>query len=115
MRTEQGTTYEVGFTEAQEWVSAYQKGKTPGTIKGFLIAADELNEILNLSDQVKYVRIYFGLDEHTPENPAKLLMVPVDINGTDMINTTGANSQIYDFTMPCPPTCDSSSELGNPK
>jgi hypothetical protein len=105
MKTENTTTYEVLFADAQVWVDAYQAGKPDGTIKGFLIAADELAQIINLSDQVKYVRIYLGLDEHTPENPAKLIMVPADINGNDMVNTEGANSQVFDFIAPCPPTC----------
>ena len=110
---ENPTTYEVTLADAQQWVKDYQKDKPASAAKAFLIDVEELNQIINLSDQVKYVRVYFGMDYNFEEHPEKLLLVPVDVKGIDMINTTGP-SQIYDFITPCPPTCDYNSPI-NPK
>ncbi|MNV88077.1 hypothetical protein D3C71_1822510 [compost metagenome] len=59
-----------------------------------------------------YVRVYFGWDtEMEKGREQRLIMVPADIYGHDMINTAPSllegqeKSNIFDFTMPCPPTC----------
>jgi hypothetical protein len=111
MKSENPTVYEVSLKDAQTWVKAYDQRIAAGATKSFLVDVDELNDIIAISDQVQYVRFYFGYNGAQREHPEKLLLVPVDANGVDMINTIGDNSQIYDFTMPCPPTCDMDSPI----
>ena len=105
------SVYEVSLTDAQKWVTTYVKDKKVDCVRGFLIDADELRYILKDTSVVKYVRVYFGADESYPEHPEKLMLVPVNGMGIDLIDTKGPNSHIFDFTLPCHPTCDRTSPL----
>lgn len=108
--TEDPTVYEILLSDGQKWVKEWA---TEGhKVKGFLIDATELNDIIQ-DNKASYVRVYFGINTDLPagENE-KMIMVPVDANGNDMINVTdGPNSNVFDFTLPCPPTCDVNSAI----
>lgn len=106
------SVFEIDLSTAQNWVQAYVKSKgLQPCVRAFLIDASELREILDESKHVKYVRVYFGLDTQLPQNEEKMMLVPVNGMGVDMINEKGPNSNIFDFTLPCPPTCDRESPL----
>ncbi|MBB2151557.1 hypothetical protein [Pedobacter gandavensis] len=102
--------FEIPLSEAKELTTAWAEQKH--LIKAFLVDADELSDMIS-EKKAKYVRMYFGWDkEMEVGREVRMIMVPVDINGKDMIlldgessTETNAANNIFDFTMPCPPTC----------
>lgn len=68
--------------------------------------------------KIEGVRAYFAItpsDKDLPD-PVTALVVPVDQEGNDIINLPGSNdifddTEIYDFTKPCPDQCDPESPL----
>ena len=108
------TVYEIPVEEAKKWILAWIDCHAKGSVKGFLIDADELRCIIDEAG-AKYMRIYFAINEDLPEDNHKLVMVPVDEEGYDMVarktNADDDGSNVFDFTMPCPPTCDATSAL----
>jgi hypothetical protein len=133
LKKEKGSVYEISLEQAASYTKAWadNKGAAFGNdasvhaghfIKAFLIDAQELRDILDntyAGEKPSYIRVYFGLDEQQePYRREKLVAVPVDEYGIDMIKPKDAakdadplNSNIYDFTLPCPPTCDINSGL----
>ena len=82
----------------QNWQAEYP-------IKAFEFHPSELRCVASESN-VEEVRFYMGL-----EGPIlKLMIVGVDPAGRD-ITGDEENSQVYDFALPCPPTCDIDSPL----
>ncbi|WP_316821506.1 hypothetical protein [Pedobacter gandavensis] len=111
--------FEIPLAEAKELTAAW--AARGNFIKGFLIDKDELQDMLR-EPGTRYLRVYFGWDvEMEVGREQRMIMVPADIYGKDMINKEGSeeagdgevNSNIFDFTMPCPPTC-SPDEILNP-
>ncbi|MBB2144299.1 hypothetical protein GM921_02265 [Pedobacter sp. LMG 31464] len=74
----------------------------------------------NITYSIEGVRAYFDIkitDELLP-NDITALVVPVDLKGNDIITNSitglgnpGDDSEIYDFTKPCPDQCDPESPL----
>jgi len=75
----------------------------------------------NVRSSLKGVRTYFAIKATDQDLPDEVtaLVVAVDLKGNDLINTgngVGAGgdeeeSEIYDFTKPCPDVCDKESPL----
>ena len=78
-------------------------------INGFAVKKSELREIMDSSD-MEDMTCYFGLDE---TGAMKMFMVADSSDKT--VDTTklqdDADEYVYDFTHPCPPTCDPNSPL----
>ncbi|KDC44844.1 hypothetical protein, partial [Pseudoalteromonas fuliginea] len=78
----------------------------------FLIPKDDLTQVL--AQGVDAVRAYIGVDENNVE---KLMIVGTKYDAAtdtyvDMLPEKSAEGgNIYDFTRPCPPSCDSGSPL----
>lgn len=75
---------------------------------------DRFNNSPEANDgQLSGIRVYFSMLTNDPEDlNVHGLVVPVREDGTDIIIPTGeGDSSIYDFTRPCPTTCDLSSVL----
>ncbi|MDQ8006592.1 MAG: hypothetical protein REI64_17445 [Pedobacter sp.] len=74
----------------------------------------------NIRNSLTGVRAYFAVkegDEDLPDDVTALI-VPVDLAGADIVaHTDGVgsdeedDSDIYDFTQPCPVQCDNTSPL----
>ncbi|MGX7668967.1 hypothetical protein [Flavobacterium pedocola] len=95
----------ITLQTAQAWAQKWRS--TPGaTVKAHLIPQVDITQLMNEKDVVD-VRAYIGIDENG-EN--KLMLVGVDANGNDLINDAD-EQYIYDFTRPCPDTCDTKSPL----
>ncbi len=104
-------------TEAQdlcdEWrnKTSAEKGTAIDLYKGFLIPTDAVAE-LKANDLVEGIRVY--LAHNSEESEVKLVVVGTKDDGSgnqiDIIGT-GTNTMIYDFTVPCPSNCDTSSPL----
>jgi hypothetical protein len=103
------TTFEVPLKDAQTWTKAW--ADRGNFVKGFLIDASELRNIIDETG-ASYVRVYFGWDATMePGREEKLVMVPANIDGDDMVPLDAEHSNVFDFTNPCPPTCDTKSPL----
>ncbi len=113
----------ITLKEAQKWAKRWRKEE--GTynkhhkLNAFLIPKIDLLEVL--AENVDAVRAYIGIDDKGVE---KLMIVGTKLNPVtgiyeDMITTLGENSDgsveddIYDFTKPCPNTCDPESPMLN--
>lgn len=107
--TDDPTVYEVPLSRAETWTQAWvDRGNF---VKAFLIDAQELQDIID-EHGTRYIRVYFGWDEtQEPGRRERMVMCPVDVEGVDMIPGTEMPSNVFDFTQPCPPTCDTSSKL----
>lgn len=78
----------------------------------------DLDDHGNIRNSLTGVRAYFAVKEGDQDLPDDVtaLIVPVDLVGNDIVaHTTGVagveDSDIYDFTQPCPSKCDTSSPL----
>jgi hypothetical protein len=95
----------ITLQQAQEWATTWRSDPS-NTVKAHLIPNVDITQLLN-EESVVDVRAYIGVDENGVN---KLMLVGVDIDGNDLIDD--ANKQyIYDFTKPCPNTCDVDSPL----
>ncbi|WAC40924.1 hypothetical protein [Pedobacter sp. SL55] len=78
----------------------------------------DLDDHGNIRNSLTGVRAYFAVKEGDQDLPDDVtaLIVPVDLAGADIVaHTTGLgeeeDSDIYDFTQPCPSKCDTTSPL----
>lgn len=74
----------------------------------------------NIRNSLTGVRAYFAVKEGDEDldDDVTALIVPVDLAGSDIVPHTDGlggdeedDSDIYDFTQPCPNKCDTSSPL----
>jgi hypothetical protein len=93
--------YTIPLEEAIQWTSAWRAARGSGAVRSFRIDVAELQEIIS-ERGCMYMRVYFGMNS---EGDEKLVLVGVNEHDRDMI------SKVYDFTQPCPSTCDNSSPL----
>ncbi|MFN0293281.1 hypothetical protein [Pedobacter helvus] len=78
----------------------------------------DLDEHGNIRNSLTGVRAYFAVKESDQDLPDDVtaLIVPVDLAGADIVAHTNGlgeeeDSDIYDFTKPCPDSCDEESPL----
>ncbi len=97
--------------------------------RAILIPIDDLLAIIqkyatvddegNVKSSLIGVRTYFAIKptDHDLPDEVTALVVAVDKQGNDLINTTSGlgaedeGTEIYDFTRPCPDVCDPESPL----
>jgi hypothetical protein len=79
-----------------------------------------LDEHGNIMNSLTGVRAYFAVKESDMDLPDDItaLIVPVDLNDKDIVPHNNVDSEfddddsdIYDFTQPCPSVCDTTSPL----
>lgn len=100
--------YQIMLNKAKDWTTAWRENY-PDMVKAFRIDVAEIHEIL-ATPGIAYVRAYMGYDDGAKTE--KLMLVPVDANNKDLINENpSSDSCVYDFTLPCPSTCDLDSPL----
>ena len=94
----------ITLETAQEWASNWRKDQVDN-LKAFLIPQEDILELYDTITKQggKDVRGYLGIEDN---GEYKLMLVPVDSQGNDMINLG-----IYDMTTPCPNKCDVNSPL----
>lgn len=94
---------------AVQWATNW-RNDIKHVVKGHLVSRTDIFELYSKTG-VEDVRVYMGIDEAGLQ---KLMLVGVDVNGKDLIDSA-KGYYIYDFTAPCPNTCDTSSILYNLK
>jgi hypothetical protein len=122
--------YHYPLKKAQEDTKRWRKTQK---VHAFAIDRQELIDIINEAPkEVDVVRVYFGMDEHGYEKMFLVAAKKELISGIDgeddkevvfIKDLIDANSEtkadgteefyVYDFTNPCPPTCDPDSPLMN--
>jgi hypothetical protein len=95
----------ISLETAQTWAKKW-RSNPENTVKAHLIPQIDITELL-AEENVVDVRAYIGIDENGVN---KLMLVGVDKDGNDLIDDT-CEQYIYDFTKPCPSTCDVDSPL----
>ena len=96
----------LDLATAQEWAKLYRE-KNPNSVIAYLIPGIDFTQLIEQAN-VENIRAYVGID---PESGLqKLMLVGVDAKGNDLISEKD-KEYIYDFTKPCPETCDIESPL----
>lgn len=107
---------------ASEWTARHRKHLfvAPGNRRVGLSASFDkvaIADMLKLSDDVAGIKIYYGLDgkgidKNDRRKDARILLVPIDKNGKDLINKsdtiTNKKQGYYILSTPmrCPDNCD---------
>lgn len=110
------TVYSIPLSQACEYTQRWRNAGNQ--VKAFTVDVKELNDIIDeLRNshphfQMHQIRIYFGIKD---DNKECLVLVGVDHEGNDITSYISARgieeSGTYDFTRPCPDTCDQGSPL----
>lgn len=125
MTQELKTAVPISLEQAQQWVTNYVTVQSGDFIRAFLVSADDLTSILaekNKNDESpNFVRFYLASDtpHGTTEDLHLVLTAAYSADGTpgnaiDFVQKDDPNAQdypLYDFTHPCPSTCDTNSAL----
>lgn len=115
------------------WRQLYQdvvKCEECDILRAFFIPIEDIIDLYHFYKKHKVeitgVRGYFGHNPLEPIDPSvyetELMLCPVDRQGNDILTPPPGlqgvmgvgESTIYDFTSPCPPTCDPGSSLYGP-
>jgi hypothetical protein len=94
--------HEITLADAVKYVQNFRKTTPTPEIKGGTFDRAAIDKILAQSGCAS-LRIYYGKDENGKPN---LVLVGIDKDGKDM-----TKSAIMERQAPCPPYCDSESEL----
>ena len=115
------TVYSIALSDACRYTRRWREAGN--SIKAFTIDTQELTDIITElgvkhMKEVKQVRVYFGIKD---DNKEALVLVGVDEFGNDITSFMKPESAAkvegeeesgtYDFTRPCPDTCDEESPL----
>ena len=88
----------------------------PNYIHAFNIPMEDINELAKFNN-CPSVRAYLAMTVPGDVSTLKIILVPVDVNNKDITGIPSASdasvtdSTIFDFTSPCPQTCDLNSPL----
>jgi hypothetical protein len=112
-------TLKVAKNWTKRWRKLESKYNSYNECRAFNIPLKDLQEAID--EGAHSVRAYIGVQELTVEGAAvhieKLLIVGVDKDGKDMISSSNGEDldaeggEIFDFSEPCPTTCDDGSPL----
>jgi hypothetical protein len=99
----------IDIRTAVDWATQWRQ--SPDTsVKAFFIPKDDITDLLKDSTCIG-VRAYLGWGSNDGKNlEAKLMMVNVEGDITNG-GTDNITNGIFDFTQPCPTTCDTTSSL----
>lgn len=95
----------ITLQQAQEWATRW-RSDSKNTVKAYLIPNIDIVQLLDEKSTFD-IRAYIGIDENGIN---RLMLVGVDVDGNDLIDDANGK-HIYDFTKPCPSTCDVHSPL----
>ncbi len=128
---QEDTLYAVPLEEATADIRLYKdfmttqfQVKESNILKAFTLHSIELLEAMGVSAtdlrfEFPKVRVYIGKKDGDQDSDFKLFLVPVNEEGQDVIPKGPAGNgrildddeYVYDFTKPCPNTCDIESPL----
>lgn len=112
----------ISVSEAAELTANWRTYVTTSgqafTTRGFLIPITSVKDLIDQNQDADGVRVYLGLSDATDPNSGKIVLVPV-VDGNDVLFIPGSgedrddedDSNLYDRTSPCPPSCGVRNEL----
>lgn len=114
----------ISLEIAKDWTTRWRAMESDynahNDCRAFNIPLIDLQEVIK-EEGVASVRGYIGVEKQIIEGEdvfiEKLIIVGVDANGKDMITSSDGvtldigGGDLYDFTNPCPNTCDDISPL----
>lgn len=98
---------------AKNWRDYLDASEDDFSVNSYLIPIIDLKNILKYNPDAESVRAYIGLEDANNPMSSTLILVPV-VNGKDVIYKSTGNyselggeneSNVYDLTKPCPPSC----------
>lgn len=96
----------------QNWVEYANLNKPllphDGAKRAFKVSKEDILDLVNEKNFCG-IRIYLGKD--TPDASGDMRLVLVAVNAEDDDIIVGKSPGVYDFSMPCPSTCDLTSPL----
>jgi hypothetical protein len=99
-------------TNWRDYISVLDPGSQ--YIRAFNIPMEDIQELARFT-KCPSVRAYLSMTTPNDISTLKVVLVPVDINNNDVLSVPGPSSidesSIFDFTSPCPQTCDINSPL----
>lgn len=103
-------------TNWRDYISAIDPN--PNYIKAFNIPMSDIQNLADFTD-CPNVRAYLAMETPGDISTLKIILVPVGQKNNDVLSiqvpgegvTMVEQSAIYDFTTPCPQTCDVNSPL----
>jgi hypothetical protein len=98
---------QVDVKIAAQYAEAWQE---TNDLKAFLFHKNDIECILS-ERNTSSVRFYMGIKEEGENRCPDMMVVGVNERNLDAISPTGVITGIYNFTMPCPRTCDLRSDL----
>ena len=95
---------------AKQWTANYRKTINPDETLAHYFGQDIIHRLLNESDRVVGIRIYYAIDD---KGQKQLLLVGVDAEGNNILPAEGAAKSdmdegepiIVDKSYPCPTYC----------
>ncbi|MBF02057.1 MAG: hypothetical protein CMP76_02055 [Flavobacterium sp.] len=106
----------ITLETAQDWATNWNKQGasflSKNALKAFLIPAEDVQGIIS-DDKTYHIRGYLGLEQKADGTlEPHMMVVGVDSNQNDMIDYENGY-YIYDFTSPCPNTCNTTAPFIN--
>ena len=105
----EGTTLTTNW---RNYISAVDPN--PNYIRAFNIPMADITSLAKFT-KCTSVRAYLAMVTPGDVSTLKVVLVPVDANGNDITGIPGAGdvteSTVFDFSSPCPNTCDINSPL----
>jgi hypothetical protein len=106
----EGTTLTTNW---RNYISAVDAN--PNYIRAFNIPMTDIQQLAQFT-KCTSVRAYLAMVTPGDVATLKVILVPVDANGKDITGIPGVvegvtDSTVFDFTSPCPQTCDINSPL----
>jgi hypothetical protein len=99
-------------TNWRDYISVLDPGSE--YIRAFNIPMEDIMELAKFT-RCPSVRAYLSMAVPNDISSLKVVLVPVDDNNIDILSVPGPSglteSSIFDFTSPCPKTCDINSPL----
>lgn len=99
-------------TNWRDYIGKYEPASQ--YIRAFNIPMEDINELATFAKSPS-VRAYLAMATPGDISTLKIILVPVDASGNDILSVPGLasddQSTIYDFTTPCPQACDVNSPL----
>jgi len=119
--------YQVSLNDARRWIANWKAYEQSGITVAYMIRNFELTNLImatppepGSSEYIAAgVRVYYAMGDH--QEPKTLLVAVrltvdgkyADILDRAILKPDLPTSDIYDFSSPCPPTCDLFSPLYN--
>jgi hypothetical protein len=86
------------------WRAYLSSSKQDFNVRSYLVPINSYQNLLINNPTAEAVRIYIGLTDADDPATSQVLLVPI-IDGEEKLYQESNESNVYDLTIPCPPSC----------